>query len=119
MWKVSILIGAAAAPRLSKAVKIIEQCMIAKSLVPSTAAGSSKLEHLIIGNGYTEKASSIFFEEQGLTERAAAQVWDLARAEIPYEMLTTVFQSKSGRSARHRVAGHGYCIYTILVSLSA
>ena len=44
----------------------------------------------MISNGYTEKASSISFEEQVVTERAAAQVQDLARARIPYYMLTAI-----------------------------
>ena len=64
--------------------------MIAKWLVTSIAAWASKLGYLIISNGYTEKASSISFEEQVVMERAAAQVQDLARAKIPYYILSAV-----------------------------
>lgn len=66
--KVSLLIGAAAAPRPSKAVKSIEQCIIAEVLVTSIAAGSSKLGNRVIGDSYVEKAASIFWEKQSFME---------------------------------------------------
>lgn len=46
--RVSLLNGAAAAPRPSKAVRMIEQCMIARFLITKIAVGCSKLGNLNI-----------------------------------------------------------------------
>ena len=53
--RVNLPNGAAAAPRPSKAVTMIEQCMVAKFLVTKIAVGAQNWENLILNDSNAEK----------------------------------------------------------------